>query len=109
MYLDKIIKCETTKNPVLQPMHSLHGKGKGKFHPITGQEDADGEYRYSSTLSLTSALDGRWVVNATSQSLYPRERTGTDCIGGWVGPRAGLEGCGKFRPYRDSNPVPSSP
>jgi hypothetical protein len=27
-----------------------------------------------------------WVVNATH------------CIGGWVTPRAGLEGCGKSRP-----------
>jgi len=33
-------------------------KGKGKFHPRTGQEDPEGEYRYNSTLSLTSALDG---------------------------------------------------
>jgi hypothetical protein len=42
---------------------------------------------YSSTLSLTSAL----VVNATPRPLYPRERPGTHCIGGWVGPRAGLD------------------
>ena len=26
------------------------------------------------------------------------ERPGTHCIGGWVGPRAGLDGCGKSRP-----------
>ena len=25
-------------------------------------------------------------------ALYPRERPGTHCTGGWVGPRAGLEG-----------------
>jgi hypothetical protein len=24
--------------------------------------------------------------------LYPRERPGTHCTGGWVGPRAGLDG-----------------
>ena len=53
---------------------------------------------YSSTLSLTSALDGGgWVVCATPRPLYPRERTGTHCKGGWVGPRAGLEGYGKSR------------
>jgi hypothetical protein len=23
--------------------------------------------------------------------LYPRERAGTHCTGGWVGPRAGLD------------------
>ena len=30
-------------------------------------------------------------------ALYYRERSGTHCTGGWVGPRAGLEG-GKSRP-----------
>jgi len=39
-----------------------------------------------------------WVVNATPRPLYPRERSGTHCIGGWVGPRADLDGCGKSRP-----------
>jgi hypothetical protein len=38
-----------------------------------------------------------WVVNATPRPVYPpRERLGTNCVGGWVGPRAGLDG--KFRP-----------
>ena len=27
-----------------------------------------------------------WVVNATPRPIYPRERPGTHCIGGWVGP-----------------------
>jgi hypothetical protein len=32
-----------------------------KVHPSTGHEGQDGEYRYSSTLSLTSVIDGgRW-------------------------------------------------
>jgi len=34
-----------------------------------------------------------WVVNA--RPLYPGERPGIHFIGGWVGPRAGLDGCGK--------------
>jgi hypothetical protein len=38
------------------------------------------------------------VVNATTRLLYPRERPSTHCIGGWVGPTAGLDGCGKTRP-----------
>jgi hypothetical protein len=29
-----------------------------KFHPRTGHEGPEGEWRYSSTLSLASALDG---------------------------------------------------
>jgi hypothetical protein len=28
-----------------------------------------------------------WVVKATPQPLYLRERPGTRCIGGWVGAR----------------------
>jgi len=32
------------------------------------------------------------VANATPRPLYPRERPGRHCIGGWVGPRAGLDG-----------------
>ena len=39
-----------------------------------------------------------WVVNATPRPLYLRERPDTHCIGDWVGPRAGLDGCGIFRP-----------
>ena len=39
-------------------------KGKDKTRPGTGHEGPEGEYRYNSTLSLTSALDGRlasWI------------------------------------------------
>jgi hypothetical protein len=49
---------------------------------------------YSSTLAVTSGLDGGWVV-VTPRPLYPRERPGTHFVEGWVGPRAGLDGCGK--------------
>ena len=34
------------------------GKGQGKLHPTTGHEIPEGEERYSSILSLTSALYG---------------------------------------------------
>jgi len=34
------------------------GKGKGKVHPRTDHEGSEREYKYSSTLSLTSSLDG---------------------------------------------------
>ena len=39
-----------------------------------------------------------WVVKANPWPLYPLERPGTHCIGGWVGLRVGLDGCGKSRP-----------
>ena len=38
------------------------------------------------------------VVNATLWPLYCQERPDTSCTGGWVGPRAGLDVCGKSRP-----------
>jgi hypothetical protein len=77
------------------------GKPKGKIRPRTGHEGPVREYRYSYTLSLTSALDG---VGGQRHALaaLPSERPATHCIGGWVGPRAGLDSCGKSRPHRDS-------
>jgi hypothetical protein len=45
-----------------------------------------------------------WVVKATPRPLHPWERPGTLCIGGWKGPRAGLDGCGKFRPKSGFDP-----
>ena len=41
-------------------------------------------------------------------ALYPRERHGTHSTGGWVGPRAGLDG-GKSRPHQDSIPYRPAP
>jgi hypothetical protein len=41
------------------------------------------------------------VVSTTPRLLYPRERPGIHCTGGWVGPRAGLDVCEKSRPHRD--------
>ena len=38
------------------------------------------------------------MVKATPRPLYPHERSGTHSIGGWVGPRASPDGCGKPRP-----------
>jgi hypothetical protein len=83
------------------------GKGKVKVRPITGHEGPEGEWRYSSTLSLNLGARWGWVVNSTTRPLYPRERPGTHCVGGWVSPRAGLGGCGKSRLHRDSIPGPS--
>ena len=38
-----------------------------------------------------------WPTSRSGR-LYPRERPGTHCAGGWVGTRAGLDGCRKSRP-----------
>jgi len=49
---------------------------------------------HSSNVSLTSALDGGQHHAPAALSW---EGPGTHCTGDWVGPRAGLEGCGKSR------------
>ena len=36
-----------------------------------------------------------WVVKVTPWPLYPSERPCTHCIGGWLDPKVGLDGCGK--------------
>jgi hypothetical protein len=50
-----------------------------------------GEWRYSSTHSMTSALDGgEWSASHPGR-FTPRERApGIHCIGGWVDLRAVL-------------------
>ena len=49
------------------------------------------------------------MVNFTTRLLYARDWPIINCIGGWLGPRAGREGCGKSCPYRDSIPELPSP
>jgi hypothetical protein len=41
------------------------------------------------------------ILKTFSLPFYPRRRPGTHCTEGWVGPRAGLDRCGKSRPHRD--------
>ena len=79
-------------------------KGKGKVHSRTGHEGP----RRGLVVQLYSFinLSARW---GWCWPLYPRERPGTLCIGGWVGHTAGLDSCGKPRPHRHSISGPSSP
>jgi len=51
-----------------------------------------------------------WVVSSTPRPHFsPRDRPGTHCTGGWVGPRAGLDGWKISSPpgfwYRTIQPV----
>jgi hypothetical protein len=66
------------------------------------------EWRYSSTHSLTSALDGGQLSASRPSRFTPRERApGTHWIGGWVGPGATLDAVVKrniLSPRRESNP-----
>ena len=53
--------------------------------------------KYSSILPLTSALDGVGGQRHAPAALPLGKRPGTHCIGGLVGPRAGMGRCGKSR------------
>ena len=65
---------------------SLTGKGKGKAHPRTGHEGPEGELRYRSTFSLTSALNEVGGQRHAPAALPPGRRPGTHSIGGWGAP-----------------------
>jgi hypothetical protein len=57
-------------------------KKKGTVHPRTGHEGPEGEQRYSSTLSLTSALGRMGGQRHPSAVLPPGKRSCTHCVGG---------------------------
>ena len=61
--------------------------------------------RYSYTLSLTSTLDGVGGQCYAPAALIPRKRSVTHCVGGWVGPRAGLNGTGKSLSLPEFDPL----
>jgi hypothetical protein len=71
------------------------------------------EWSYSSTYSLTSALDGgEWSASRTGRSTPRESAPVTHWIRGWVGPRAVLDAVVKRKIHnscRDSNPWSSSP
>jgi rRNA maturation protein Nop10 len=63
---------------------------------------------YSFTLSLTSALDGGGWSTPRPGRFTPGKDPVPIYIGGWVVPKAGLDGCEKSRPHRNSTSGPSS-
>ena len=105
-----ILRTAAVTPPILHTDFTLptKGKGIGNVFPRTGHEVPKGEQRYSSTLSLTSALDEVGGQRHAPVLLPPGKRPGTHRIGGEVGPRTGQDGSGKSR-HQDSIPGPSSP
>ena len=61
--------------------HFKLSKCKGKVHRRIDHEGPEEEYKYDSTLSLTSALDEVGGQRQAQAALYPRERPGTYCTG----------------------------
>jgi len=57
---------------------------------------------------MTAALEGVNSQQHAPAALYPWARPGTHFTGGWVGPRAGLDGW-KISSPLGFNPRPSSP
>jgi hypothetical protein len=85
-------------------MYICISKGvKNKVHSITCHEDPEGKWRYSSTISLTSALEGVGDQRHAPVALTPGKKPGTHCTGGWVGPMGGLTGAENI----DSNGIRS--
>jgi len=79
-------------------------KGRKCFHCLGAPNDLIRPWLYLYTTSGRSWPVIGWPL--------PLQRPDTYFTGGWVGPRAGLNGCRKSRspsPHRDSIPGPSSP
>ena len=92
-----------------KPLHvleNLSSKRKGKFQLRRDHESPEGEWVYGSSLSLISALDGVSGQRHDPAALPPEMNR---YLGGWVATRAGLDGCGKSGPHRNSIPGPFSP
>ena len=81
--------------------------GNGEVHTVTGHESIRRGAEGSSTFFFfTWAIDGAvWSTTRQAPAALPTvKRPGTHCTGGWVDPRIGLDGRGKFLFYRHSIP-----
>jgi hypothetical protein len=92
---DQRLFCETTQS-------------KSKVHPRTGHEGKEGEYGYSSTLSLTYALGGVGGQRHVPAALPPG-KTRYPLCGRLGGPQIRYGRVRKISPPRDSIAEPSSP
>ena len=80
---------------------TLEAVGKDRCHPRTSYEGLGRKYRYSCTLSLASALDGLGDQRHAPAAL-PTGMIRNPLYRRWVGPRTGLDRCGKSRSHRVS-------
>jgi hypothetical protein len=74
----------------------------------TGYKGPEGEQSYRSTFSLTSALGGNGLLTSRCGRFTREKETRCLLYRRMGGPRTGLDGCEKSRPYRDSIPGQSS-
>ena len=71
-------------------VHVVNRIKKGKICPVSWYEGPEGEWNYSSTLSLATMLDGGGCLIHAPAALPPWKRSGSLCIGNWVAFKAGL-------------------
>jgi hypothetical protein len=94
----RICKCmkAVTSHMQRRKAKSINGKVRQrKFVPVSWKHT--GEWRYSSTF-LYLGTRWRWGLNLTPLPFYLWGKSpGTHCIGGWVGPRSGLNAVEKRR------------
>jgi hypothetical protein len=84
-------------------------QNKGKVRPIPCHEGPEGEYKYSCTLSLTSALDGDGWSTPRSGRFTPGKETTYPLYRRLGGPQGRFGRLWKISPHWDSIPGPSSP
>jgi hypothetical protein len=107
-FLEWKVTRTVTKIKIMQPL--VTARFSTMWWLATHHGGACGERRYSSYSFTTSALDGaEWSASRPGRALPPGKGPPvyTQCTGGWVGPRAGLdtEASGKILcPRRRSNP-----
>jgi len=79
-------------------MHNGTVSPKVTVHPTTYHEGAEGELKYRSLPSSTSGLV-RMGGRSHAPDILSPQITCTPFVESWVGPRAGLEVCGKSHPH----------
>jgi hypothetical protein len=88
------LNVQEVEGIVMFKLTSLKAKVKLSlcFNWAPRNEDVLGEWKYSSTHSLTLTLDGDEWSDSRPSRFTPTERTsGSNWIGGWVGSRAVLD------------------
>ena len=86
-------------------MQKISEQHIGEVHPRTGHEGPEGEWRYSSTPSLTSVLHGDGWSTPRTDRFYPRETDPLTIVRRLGGPQCRS---GRVRKISDSIPGPSS-
>ena len=80
------------------------GKGKVKCTLVQAPRLSTSRTAHRGSRDIALLFLDHGTRRGRAVSVTPRERPGTHCTGGWMDPRAGMDRCGKSRPYR--HPIP---